>query len=935
MTGLFSDDRVEDIGVLLEAGRSLLRAGAAAPALREFDAAYDIAIECLDETDGNAAALSALVRCAYWQAAAQTRNRDWGLADEKTYELLRLAIGAPSGLTGSDCCAIYYARGRCYLDFGGFDDALACFDTALSYDGAHSRALRDRVRACRGTGDQLAGYEHAVRAVQAVPGSFDLRVELVNASLDVHSIDKAEAEARALLSTFPDRRCQVLVLLAHVFAVRDELDQALDYCAQALQLDDQDAAAAELQAWLVRRAAPESPVIALDDLKPESEPEPEPELEPEGWLESAVDSTDAVVAASSGASGGVNRAERVAALLKAASDHWEIGDHTAALRDFESVTELDPSNREALYGQLDCLWFKHEFGEASDRIRRAIDAHPDDWALLVDLGRLLHAQEKFDDALLYYERARDMRPKDDRGTGPASIEICVARSGALCALDRCAEANRDVEELYKNNQDNFLLREERAWIAHDQKRFRNAEYHFDVLIMIAKEDAEVAKAEYGRGYVALTQGNYGEAKGHFHRAKSGTDDVPAYRLAYAFAVSGSGGKEERNKEVKICHEIADKSANPLAETCLGVLYFKLEEFNESRYHLKRALELKNGASGHADLGAFYLRRGDFELAEEELREAIRRDRDNVFAHCELGALLLQRERVDEAELEFRMAKSASGPPPVAAVIGLSACHLELGRPSEAERELQVALKQAMPRDLWRLHLAMARVLIRRGQNEGNNASLFHEAHTEACQAISLRETEAESHYRAGIAAVLYGSNPNNRDDGRSWYEKAMKHLLRYRALDGDRPDARRLIDDLNRALAAQRRSLRRPRVLAGLCGVFLVLMIYGVVSQTLKVDMVPLTLVFAFIAVFLVILTFAVRGADVELINISKLLELKFSPGKDEIPSGPVGKFPIGIDRLELPPSPFWRTPRRSLPVTWVSGKQDAAREPLEERVGG
>jgi tetratricopeptide (TPR) repeat protein len=989
-----SDDDKEDISVLLDAGQALLRAGRAEAALREFDDAYDIAIAWRVEADAGQDALEALVQCACWQAVGHSSNDDWESAEAKTYELLQLTLDTAAELTPSDHCAIYYTRGKCYLEFGGYDDAIACFDWALAHDASHTRALRDRVRASRGIGDWADAHAHAVAAIAADPDSVDLRVELVKTLLDTQSADEAEAEARDILQNVPERQSMAYLLLARVLAAQDRRDEALECCDRALALDPGDQTAAAFRSSLVDEMTVNSAEFAADVAAPERGPEPRPRHDPrdvetrdksdhdansqdvvdplekemtdalEKEMTDALEreTADALVNESADAPEeapaeplekateqsreGTDRATRAAKALAAAERYRGSEDYAQALQQYESAAEIDPENRKALYGQLECLRLGQDFTEASARVRRALDASPDDWALHYEFGRLLSAQGVFRDAEGSYKTARDryrQRQRHEReGSGKADdfetsaieINICVALSAALCGQLRYAAAERAVSELLRKYPSDCNLREEQAWIALDSGRTEEAERYFEgVYVKSAREhsknvykegarpaeptvefeetQAELAKASYCRGYVALAKGNHNEALSYLKEAVDAAPGVSGYKLSYAWANAASDGEANWQKAVDICRVMADKASNHLAETCMGVAYFKLREYGDSKDHLQRAQDINRTASAHADIGAFHLRRNHPGLAEEELREAIRLDPDHVFARCELGDLLLEQGLISEAMHEFRVAESVQGTVPAAAVVGLSRCYVEQGRFADAERALNGALRLVVDSDVWRLRVALAYMLIRRGQKD-ESAGLFEEAHSQALEAIRLKGTEADPYFRAGAAAVLCGSRKNQFDNRRKWYKRAKRHLTNCLHKDENQFEARRLLESVTGALGEERRGMFGPVVLFVLAIFFFLGMTAGIVTDMVNRDPMPAAFVAILAALFVVCLVFAFYNGQVEKISISKVLEMQFTPGRGDVPFGSVGNLSIGTDRLDLPPQPFWRVPRRS-----------------------
>ncbi|MGA2829503.1 MAG: hypothetical protein ABSF03_25725, partial [Streptosporangiaceae bacterium] len=324
----------------------------------------------------------------------------WSEAEQQTYELLKFTYDEHSKLTPAEHALIYYGRGRYYLEASGYYDAIACFDSALGQDDSLERALRDRVRAYRGTDHQAALF-YAMQAIRVAPNSFGVRAELVRALLDAGLWVQAEGEARALVADYPDRQPATLLLLARSLAAQDRIVEARECCELVLGLDDQYQQdqyqeALELMSVLRRPAAlpvddgpiadgPIADELIFDGLITD-EPianrpiadglAPDADAEPSAHEQSAPEETDST--------------DRVNIWLQEASAYKNAQYYAAAGQLYASVLATDPDNIAAVHGQLDCLRLTHQFREASAKAKHAIERHPEDWSLHVEVGRLLH-----------------------------------------------------------------------------------------------------------------------------------------------------------------------------------------------------------------------------------------------------------------------------------------------------------------------------------------------------------------------------------------------------------------------------------------------------------------------------------------------------------------------------------------------------------------
>jgi tetratricopeptide (TPR) repeat protein len=141
-------------------------------------------------------------------------------------------------------------------------------------------------------------------------------------------------------------------------------------------------------------------------------------------------------------------------------------------------------------------------------------------------------------------------------------------------------------------------------------------------------------------------------------------------------------------------------------------------------------------------------------AERELGVAIAQDRNSTQAHVELGALFLSLggDKIVEAAHEFRRALVIE-PALTSAGIGLAQALASMGADLEAESALRRVLQHLDVRkpERWRLHVALGRLLIQRGDKQQNSA-LHAEAYSQAQKAIkSAPNAEADPYYVAGVA----------------------------------------------------------------------------------------------------------------------------------------------------------------------------------------
>jgi Flp pilus assembly protein TadD len=152
--------------------------------------------------------------------------------------------------------------------------------------------------------------------------------------------------------------------------------------------------------------------------------------------------------------------------------------------------------------------------------------------------------------------------------------------------------------------------------------------------------------------------------------------------------------------------------------------------------------------------------GRYAEAEQELLTAVAKDWYDATAHVERGALLLQlgEDHSADASQEFRQAL-AIDPTLGAAAIGLSQALDRASDDMEGEFALREILRRQDSKQRWRVHLALARLMIRKGDKQ-HSSELYAEAYGQAQSAIgSAPDAEADPHFMAGLHSTELALRP--------------------------------------------------------------------------------------------------------------------------------------------------------------------------------
>jgi tetratricopeptide (TPR) repeat protein len=297
--------------------------------------------------------------------------------------------------------------------------------------------------------------------------------------------------------------------------------------------------------------------------------------------------------------------------------------------------------------------------------------------------------------------------------------------------------------------------------------------------------------------------------------------------------------------------------------------------------------------------------GRYDEAESELRKAIDRDWYDTQAHTELGALFLQlgEQRLPDAEREFRQAL-AGDPASSAAAIGLAQALTKSGDEAEAESTLRRALRREDITQTWRTHLALARLLMQRGDKQ-QNSDLLAEAYEHAQRAISLApDAEADPHFIAGVALYHMGSLTVDARGRFAYRRRAMNHLRECIKRDEGHPDAQRNLRLLEREMKAT-----APAVWGGyavaIVSLVLLATMWTMFFLTTKVTTVMLSVttpvlvgLFTIATLLPALIRLKLPGFEADLqagsgaISPGPTGEVTFGPGRFTVPTGPTGQLP-------------------------------------------
>ncbi|WP_204054040.1 tetratricopeptide repeat protein, partial [Microbispora rosea] len=576
-----------------------------------------------------------------------------------------------------------------------------------------------------------------------------------------------------------------------------------------------------------------------------------------------------------------------------------------ALRCCELAITFSPGHERAIEGQVYVLRQLGHFDRAEQVAKSALNQNHCSVSLYTELGRVYDAQLKFDAALASFASALELDPND--------TEVNIARSATLRSLRRWSLAERDISRLRQVKLHDLDLLAELGWIYHDQGLLGEAERKFKDLLEKAVSEEEKALAHQCLGWVAFAADNFPGAELEFREALSQQPGDESHLLAVAWSLARQGSKERWREAQEIIYSIEGRrpiSISTSAQICLGVLSFKLGSPASAEHHFKKALEIDPFHASHTDLGALYAQIGRDDEAEAQLSKAIERDWYDVAAHIELGSLALRKgdDHLRDAEREFRRSLGIE-PVSADAAVGLAQVLIRHGDESEAETVLRSVLVSQNRTQRWRLHLALARLLIQRG-DKSQNSDLHAEAYAHAQHAIEVApDREADPHYVAGIAQHRIGSSLVDGAGRLGYRRRAVQHLRQCLKRDPAHIEAQRSLQIIEREMKASRPAVWGGYAIATISFSLLAVMwtsffVGNKVTAVMVTTATPILAGMFTIAVLLpALIRFKLPGFEADLQAGSSVVapgptgDVTFGPGRFTVTFGPKGQ----LSRREAP----------------------------------
>jgi len=439
--------------------------------------------------------------------------------------------------------------------------------------------------------------------------------------------------------------------------------------------------------------------------------------------------------------------------------HFSKQEYNEAIKIFDRVLRIDGYNVFAHQWRAAAFRKQGKYKEAEEGIREALKKLESPAMLWEEMAWLYFDQNELEKADECFAKSIEL--------DPYFLRRQFSRVEVLSRLNRNDAAREILLKLRSQFPDDLEVAEQLGWFYLRRHELEHARKEFE---FIKNKAQEHVLGNNGMGGYFLECREYVAAAKAFRLALKAVNYEPQYHINLAWALMrqvkepGEMNKSDHatrkrllDAATKRCQKALGLDAyNATAYSCLGVIAFKKNYLLDAEGYFRQSLKLNPQGDSHVDLGVLYVQMGRYKEAEKEFAEAININRNDARAHVELANLLLLTENNQEALQECREAV-AIDPDSAEAHQALAIGLMRSGQFEEAEAVLRRAISVARNTEQWKLHLLLSQILIRRGDDNNKEQTLYNEAlkHINNAKRINLTG-HSDIYFHAGIVDARLG-----------------------------------------------------------------------------------------------------------------------------------------------------------------------------------
>ena len=330
--------------------------------------------------------------------------------------------------------------------------------------------------------------------------------------------------------------------------------------------------------------------------------------------------------------------------LQKAVQYLKANDRDSAAKEFAAVLELDPKNADA-YANLGVIaFFRHDYQDASQNLRKALAIDPSlvkTEALLGICDRRLGRSPA--QALLEksFPRLKDKNLQIQAGLELANLYYQQGNT------DRAAFVMRSLVDLDPDNVEILYMA---------QRVYSDlADETLNKLALLAPGSARMQEAIAER---LVNDGNLKAATAHYRKALEMDPHLPGVHFELAEAILESAPNDARSQadaETELGIAIKSDGNGARAECIFARIAFRRSDLNSAYTHYSRAFALNpRDVEAQVGLGRLLTTMEKPGEAAKYLRMAVQSDPLNDQAHYRLASVCRQLHLNDEADKEIRL-----------------------------------------------------------------------------------------------------------------------------------------------------------------------------------------------------------------------------------------------------------------------------------------
>lgn len=355
---------------------------------------------------------------------------------------------------------------------------------------------------------------------------------------------------------------------------------------------------------------------------------------------------------------------------------FEQGNYPEALIFYGRAIQIDPRFSEAHYKMARCYLNQGSWAAAYQELQRTIDLQPENWLAQLDLGQLLFAankaQEAKDRALLIlhgnpqHADAQMLLANSDAVLGNLKAAIEEANEATKMAPGRAAvfitlgsiqmragslaDAETNLKKAKSVDTISIVPLMILGTFYQQQRRWEEAEHEFASALSLAPKDAKPRAALAG---LYVSQGRDPLAEKILIEARNQLDDPAGYRMLGDYYLS-------RGENTRALAEFSSLLAERGSDFEVRKTYIQLLILNhriEEAAKLNEEILKKSPEDAEARIftGQIELRQRKLDQAIQTFQLALKGAPENAMGHYQLGLALQEKGNSNQAENEWREA----------------------------------------------------------------------------------------------------------------------------------------------------------------------------------------------------------------------------------------------------------------------------------------